>query len=306
MRNLLKVIPILLCIHMASMIPVRGEIEIHALLFEKTKNIMPPMAAMSLENKLTQIATAKSKSGYHPEPRFFMSALVTVENKEIIPGAPSNVFLKLSILWIVGDARTKTIVNSYASSHKGVGSNENKAWVDAINQVSVTNPNFSQFMSQSRQKIASIYAADCQSTILEVQALSASQQYDAALKKLFSVPEESEECYKQCMQAVPIVFVQYADMVNTKLLAELNTFNTQSASFDPNKVSSLIQKSIPLGDVFTKIENWISQAKSKSGDLPASPTPWNSTEQIMKKAQEVSSTESNIPIKINQEDFVKQ
>lgn len=80
--------------------------------------------------------------GSETNPRFIITAAVNLGTKDIIAGPPQMIAQNLDITMFVGDALTNTIFSNTTLSLKGVGTNENKAFIEAFKTI---NPKTKKF-----------------------------------------------------------------------------------------------------------------------------------------------------------------
>ena len=88
-----------------------------------------------LMTKLSQIATNNGMGGSQANPRFIITASVNVGTKDIIAGPPQLISQNINITFFVGDAISNTAFSNTTIAMKGVGTNENKAFIDALNTI---------------------------------------------------------------------------------------------------------------------------------------------------------------------------
>ena len=99
-------------------------------------NSITAEAKKALETKLNQITTNNGMGGSSANPRFIITAVLNVGTKDIIPGPPQMIAQNIDVTLLVLDAITNTVFSNTVISIKGVGTNENKALIEAINLLS--------------------------------------------------------------------------------------------------------------------------------------------------------------------------
>ncbi|MDR1610164.1 MAG: hypothetical protein LBS08_01470 [Candidatus Symbiothrix sp.] len=179
-------------------------------------------AQRMLQNKVSQIA---SKQGIAADPgysRFVFTANVVIVEKYITPTAPPKQAYKIDVTFYIGDGIEGKAFSSCNTAITGIGDNETKAFMDALKNIRVLNPDYKKFIELGKAKIIAYYNEKCDAIIRESQTLSAAQQYDEAIYKLMSVPEECKECRMKVMDAADAVYQQKIDRECKTILAEAN------------------------------------------------------------------------------------
>ncbi len=149
---------------------------------------MPKVARKNLQNKLKQVVTKNGLAGSPYNTRFIISANVSVMSKDILPGPPPMHAYNLDITLYIGDGFEGTVFASETISVKGVGTNENKAYISALKRISPKNPDVQAFVKTGKEKIIQYYKDNCDLIIKEANTLADQQKYSAAIFKLSAVP----------------------------------------------------------------------------------------------------------------------
>lgn len=172
---------------------------------------LPASAEKMLENKMSQITTKNGVGGSALIPRFIITPNVTVLTKDLTATAPPMTALTLEITLYIGDGIDGTKFASESIEVKGVGTNETKAYIEAIKQIKPANPTIQEFVNTGKEKIVEYYNSKCDFIIKEAQTLEAQNEFEAAIYTLTSVPEVCKECYDKCMDAVAPIFKKQID-----------------------------------------------------------------------------------------------
>ena len=167
---------------------------------------IPEEARKSLETKLSQIATLNGMGGSAANPRFIITAAVNVGTKDIVPGPPQLVAQNLEVTLFTGDAEADIRFSNLVLNVKGVGTNENKAFIDAFKNINPRNKDIAAFLEEGKNKIVSYYAAQCDIILKQADALAAQYKYDEALYKLMTIPETCQECYARSRDGASAIF----------------------------------------------------------------------------------------------------
>lgn len=168
---------------------------------------VPAYAQSMLANKLNQIITKNDigQGGY--DAQFIITPNIIVLSKDIVPTAPPSVALNLEVTLYVGDGISGTLFTSESIQVKGVGTNENKAYMAAINQIKPKNQALQNLVSRSKDRIIEYYNKNCSVIINRADALAAQNKYDEALVALAGIPEVST-CFNSVKTKIGPMYVK--------------------------------------------------------------------------------------------------
>lgn len=172
---------------------------------------MPTEARANLTNKLTQVVTKNGLGGSPYNSRFIISANVTVNTKDILPGPPPMHAYNLDITLYIGDGFEGTQFSSYTLSVKGVGNNETKAYNAGLKNFKIDSPEIQAFIQKGKQKIIQYYKDNCDLIIKKANTLAGQDQYEEAIFMLSAVPSACEECYTKAMNAIKPIYQKQID-----------------------------------------------------------------------------------------------
>ncbi len=174
-------------------------------------NAIPTEAKKALETKLSQITTNNGMGGSNANPRFIITAVLNVTTKDIVPGPPQMIAQNIDVTLFIGDAITNTAFSNTIISIKGVGTNENKALIEAIKNINPKNKDITAFLEEGKNKIISYYATQCDFIIKDAETLAKQEKFDEAIYKLALVPEVCKECYFKTSDIIATLFQQKID-----------------------------------------------------------------------------------------------
>jgi hypothetical protein len=198
---------------------------------------IPAMANTALTNKLYQVATANGVGGTDGFVRFFITAIPAVMTKDVLPGPPQQIAQNLEITFYIADNFDQKIFASTTISCKGVGTNDAKAYLDAIKNVSATSPQLRVFVETGKQKIIDYYALQCDNIIQKASTLAFQKAYEEAIYWLTSIPDAVTDCYPKALLETQRIYQQYIDYLcdvnlahaKSAWVAEQNTSGAQKA-----------------------------------------------------------------------------
>jgi len=172
---------------------------------------VPAEAKKLLTTKLNQITSNNGMGGSQANPRFIITANVNVGTKDIVAGPPQMIAQNIDITLFVGDALTNTIFSNVTLSLKGVGTNENKAFIEAFKTINPKNKEVVAFLEEGKKKIIDYYATQCDFIIKDAQTLVKQEKYDEAIYQLALVPEVCQDCYFKCLDTLAHIYQQKID-----------------------------------------------------------------------------------------------
>ncbi len=229
---------------------------------------MPAAAKNILKNKLDQVATQSGAGGGSANPRFVITANITVLTKDITATAPPMTALTLDIMFFVGDAQTMTKYASASIQAKGVGANETKAYIEALKTVKAAAPELKVMVETGKKKIVEYYNSQCDFILKKAESLAAQNQYGAAIFELSSVPDVCKECYSQAMDAVTPIYKKYRDQVCAQKLNEAKTAWAGAQNAEGAAKASTILKDIdPEAACVPDVNTFVSEVKAKVLEL---------------------------------------
>ncbi len=228
------------------------------------KSNLTPEAKAQLEIKLKQIASNYGMGGSLANPRFIITANVSVTTKDIIPGPPQQIAQKLDIVFFIGDANENKVFANLVITSKGVGTNENKAFIDAIKQVHTKNKTIENFLDEGKAKIISYYSTQCEFIIKRTESLKQQEKYNEAIYTLSQVPDVCKDCYLKCLSEMALIY-------DLKINSEANNLLSNAKavwSANPNneggqKAVSLIMQIKPKSKCYSAASNLMKTINDK-------------------------------------------
>lgn len=185
-----------------------GRIAIVPYVANQVENI-PLSAKNNLQSKMAQILTANGIAGStNYNSRFIITPNVSVLSKDVVAGAPPKVVLVLEVAFYVGDGVSGTKFGSAAINVKGVGRNENKAYLSAFKNIRSSNAEIKNLINKAKERILAYYNDSCDFIIKEAESLTKQNKFDEALFSLTSVPVVSKDCFNKAQGMVAAVYKQ--------------------------------------------------------------------------------------------------
>lgn len=211
-----------------------------------------------LSNKLSQITSNNGIAGSQINPRFIITANVSIGTTDIIAGPPHMIAQNLDITLFICDAQSNIVFSNLTLSVKGVSTNENKAFIEAIKNINPKNKDVIAFLDKGKDKIISYYITNCDFIIKEAQTLVKQQKYDEAIYQLALVPNVCQDCYFKCLDQLTNVYQQKIDATCKQKLNEART--TWAAAQNPNgaeKVGDILCAINPMASCQAEVNEFI-------------------------------------------------
>lgn len=225
---------------------------------------IPAEAKKALETKLNQITTNNGMGGSAVNPRFIITAVLNVGTKDIIPGPPQMIAQNIDVTLFVGDAITNTVFSNTVISIKGVGTNENKALIDAIKNINPKNKDISAFLEEGKNKIISYYTTQCDFIIKDAETLAKQQKFDEAIYKLALVPEVCKDCYFKCLDDLTTIYQQKIDADCIAKLAKAKLlWSGQQNQIKAEEVIEILSEINSNANCFSNASNFAKQIEAK-------------------------------------------
>jgi len=193
---------------------------------------LPKDAKRLLETKLTQVASSKGMGGNSVNPRFIITAAVNTLSKDIISGPPIMIAQNLSVTVFIADAVEEKVYSSTTIDLKGVGTNEDKAFITAFKRINPRHPELENLLHEGKEKIIAFYESQCDFILKEADGLMSQEKYEEAIYNLSLVPEVCKECYTKCYEKSGEVFQKQIDTQCLSILTKAKGLWSSKATSD--------------------------------------------------------------------------
>ncbi len=225
---------------------------------------IPSEAKNLLITKLNQITSNNGMGGSQANPRFIITAAVNIGTKDIIPGPPQMIAQNLDVTIFIGDAVTNTIFANTTLSLKGVGANENKAFIDALKTINPSNKVVIALLEEGKNKIINYYSTNCDFILKEATTLSVQFKFNEAIYKLMMVPNVCKECYFKAKDATTLIFNKKIESDCTEKLKEAKLiWAAEPTEIGALQASAIMISIIPSDNCKTEINKLSIEIKNK-------------------------------------------
>jgi len=197
-------------------------------------------------------------------PRFIITASVNIGTKDIIAGPPQMIAQNMDVTFFVADALTNTVFSNTSLSLKGIGTNENKAFIEAFKTINPKNKELKSFLNEGKNKIINYYNTQCEFIIRDALSLSKKGEYDAAIHKLVVVPDVCENCHRKSMDTMQYIYQQKIDKECLLIMRNAQTtWMANQNSTGAAKVAEIINTISPFSTCEPDAGNLMRQVQSK-------------------------------------------
>lgn len=245
---------------------------------------MSDAARTMLTNKLSQIVTANGMGGSAMNERFIITANIVTLTKDLTATAPPMTALGLEVTFYIGDGIDGTKFASKSVQVKGVGTNETKAYIEAIKQIKTNDPSYASFIEEGKQKIIKYYETKCDFIIKDAKSLAGQNQLEEAIYKLSSVPDVCKTCYDKCLAAIAPIYKQKIDRdCKLKLAEATNTWNASQDAAAAESAGAILSSIEPQAACYGEAKAL--SAKIQKRVIEIDKREWN---YVMKEQQQTS------------------
>ena len=185
---------------------------------------LPAGAESYLVNKLTQVAINNGIAAGRDFGRFFIAANIGMATKDILPGPPTQISQNMEITLYIADYFDQKIYSSTTIEATGVGTNEAKSFINALQNMPVKSPQLNRFVTEGKDKILAYYRQQGDLMIQQAKTLAAQRKYEEAFFLLTAIPDAVRDVYERAMDATLEIYQSYVDY-----LCEVNLAKARAA-----------------------------------------------------------------------------
>ena len=224
---------------------------------------IPSEAGKQLERKMVQLLTANGITSIDVNNRFIITAKANVTSKDIVASTPQRISEKIDFTFLIGDIVENKVFETITVSLLGIGGNENKAFISAINQIKPQNKELVSFLDRAKEKIVNYYSVRCSQIIKHAQQLASGNEYDEAIYQLMQVPDICD-CSKECQDLMIEYTIRWNNATAAQLLNEAKArWTALPTSEGASDVADIIAKIPANTDSQSKVETLIFNINKK-------------------------------------------
>lgn len=152
---------------------------------------LPDNAKKSLAQKLIQITTQNGFGSFSGE--LVLTANVVTTDKQMTGTVPPQFINNIEVSLYVLNIAEAVIIAETSVSLRGIDKLENRAIIQAINNLNPRSPAIRNFMDECRTKIIDYYTTRIPALLAKSKSLADRAEYDEALAVLSVIPENMDE-----------------------------------------------------------------------------------------------------------------
>jgi hypothetical protein len=223
----------------------------------------PYNAKSQLQNKLNLILTKNGLASADVLNRFFVTVVATPSTKDVIPGPPMQIAQNMDFTFYIADYYTQVIYSTVMLTSTGVGTNDNKSYMDAIKRLNINNSEVASFVKEGKNKIIKYFDDNADKMLLEIRTLAKQRDYEKALFLLTGIPYDCKK-YTEFMTLADDVYQQYVDYMCDVNLAEAKSVWASSQNAEGAVLAGeYLAQILPDAKCYSDAENLYKEIKEK-------------------------------------------
>lgn len=174
------------------------------------KEELPSQVQEILGNRLAAAVAGQGSVANSNFTPFFITAKTNTLYKETLSGPPVSTALTVQLTLYIGDAVGQKVFSTLTVDAKGVGTNINRAYINAFRAINGNNVKIQEFIREGKEKIISWYNSNYRQILVKAQKSASIHEYDAALYYVTSIPE----CcvgYEEASKLIDTYYTQYVN-----------------------------------------------------------------------------------------------
>lgn len=237
-----------------------------SVLVEDLPQPFPEMAKTQLTNKLNGLITKNGVASLDYLNRFIITVMATPQTKDIVPGPPTQISQDLEMTFYIADYYDQKVFATTTIQTKGVGTNDNRSYMDAIKRINLDSPVLSKFVTEGKKKIINYYDKQAETLIKEARALIQKKEYEAAFFKLGSIPSECKR-YDEAIKLGNETYQKYVDhLCEVNLAKAKTTWMSQQNADGAAAVSEYLSQIYPDAKCYKDAQSLYKEVKGKVMD----------------------------------------
>ena len=170
-----------------------------------------------LATRLTAVMGANGVSS-ETNGTFIMYPVVNILDQKLVEGGLRNItMVEVELSLFVKQVVTHTLFGSCSKILKGNGRNLSDAIRNAFSGINMRDNVYSQFLTQTKEKIANYYLENKAKLLSQAHQLAASQQYEQALALLTTFPQNLKGANEVQATAIEI-YKKYQNQVCAQMI----------------------------------------------------------------------------------------
>lgn len=141
-----------------------------------------------LVNRLEQVAAANGVAADPAQGQFFIAGKFTHIMRDVTPGPPTQDAIHTYLTLYIGDLDAQTVYATTSMELRGVGTSEQRAYINALQQLNGKQVEVARFFEQGRSKVLAYYDANYRTVMAEADRAAMQHDYGRAFYLLMQVP----------------------------------------------------------------------------------------------------------------------
>lgn len=198
--------------------------------------VMPPQGvpqetADLIVSRLERALTADGTAAAPDYGQFYLTARCSDVYKETLDGSPAQTAVHTELTLGVADIEGGTVFATKTFDLRGVGTSENRAYINALSAISGRNEALKDFVNDAKKKTIRYFDTNYRAFLGKAKKAASMRDFEQALYYATLIPECSTG-YSEASKAVTKYYQAYIDDEGLKLLNEAKALFAVSPNAD--------------------------------------------------------------------------
>lgn len=253
-----------LCIGLAA---YAQDCDIHLMAISVDQEDRAPASANEyLFNRLCSAISSDGVSASGQYAQFFVAAKGLVLYEQVVPGAPAQTALTLSLNLYIGDYWGEKVFTRTSFEIRGVGESRERAYLNAYRSLNKNNARLISFLAEGKKQILAYYDAEYAHIQKEAKRAVQLRDYPKALFLLGSVPMCCKG-YEAVSEDLVNTYREYINYNCDRLLMEARTaWATNPDRYGAEQVAEILNQLEPDASCYDEAMALYKEVKDKIKD----------------------------------------
>lgn len=217
----------MLCLAVGWCLPMFGQknvdcdIHLVALSHQNNKTLSEGTEQMLL-SRLCQAISVSDVYADEDYSQFFVAAKVLPLYKNTMAGSPERTVVSLELTCYIGDLEGKKVFSTQTLELKGVGTSEQRAYINAMRTLNAKNTKIAEFVKKGKKEIIDYYNRNFDNIVAQAKQKALQKEDEAALMFVGSIPVCCNR-YDEASRLLLDFYQKYIDNEGKRLLIEAQT-----------------------------------------------------------------------------------
>lgn len=214
--------------------------------------------------RLTNVLTATGVTADENYGQFYISGRFTDLYKETTQNAPIQTVVTTDLTLMVADIFGNKVFDSETFELRGVGTSQQRAYINAIRTLTKDNKRLSAFVDRARRKVITYFDNNYKSLLSKAATAAATNDYDQALYFAGLIPT----CCVGYPEAEQMMLKYYQSDINRKGVILLNQAKSEFA-ISPNaegaaRAYALLNQIDPSSSAYSAAQSFANEVKKQT------------------------------------------